>query len=134
MGGRQQLCMVFLMAFLVVSTMDVVHVAAGRCTLQLTTPATNTLASKVLRRNDSFVKLHACLSCCYMTRMCRESANWLLVRTGRALGEVSYGALIPGGTPSVPRGQPYTGRPCTTIYACIPPPAAAAGGGGGGAP
>jgi hypothetical protein len=125
---QQQLCMVFLMAFLVVSTMDVVHVAAGRCT----TPATNTLASKVLRRNDSFVKLHACLSCCYrMTRMCRESANWLLVRTGRALGEVSYGALIPGGAPSVPRGQPYTGRPCTRIYACRPPAAAAVAGAGG---
>ncbi|CAD6204549.1 unnamed protein product [Miscanthus lutarioriparius] len=81
MGRGQQLCMMFLMAFLVVSTMDVVHVAAGR-----------------------------------------------------ALGEVSYGALIPGGTPSVPRGQPYTGRPCTRIYACKPPPAAAAAAGGGGAP
>jgi len=70
--------MVFLMAFLVVSTMDVVHVAAGR-----------------------------------------------------GLGEGSYGALIPGGTPSVPRGQPYTGRTCTKIYACKPPAAADADAAGG---
>ncbi|XP_066344692.1 protein WIR1A-like [Miscanthus floridulus] len=78
---QQQLCMVFLMAFLVVSTMDAVRVAAGR-----------------------------------------------------ALGQVSYGALIPGGTPSVPRGQPYTGRSCTRIYECMPPAAAATAAGAGGAP
>ncbi|KAG2539246.1 hypothetical protein PVAP13_9NG352814 [Panicum virgatum] len=62
---QQQLCVVFLLALLVVFTMDAVHVDAGR-----------------------------------------------------ALAQVGYGALNPGSTPSVPRGQPYSGRGCTQIYAC----------------
>ncbi|CAN6283856.1 unnamed protein product [Urochloa humidicola] len=69
MARQQQLCVVFLMAFLVVSTMNAVEVDAGR-----------------------------------------------------ALAQVSYGALIPGGTPSVPRGQPYSGRGCINVYACNKPP------------
>jgi hypothetical protein len=57
---QQQLCMVFLMAFLVVSTMDVVHVAAGRCTLipYMPPPATHTKQRKFYADTyDSFVKL-----------------------------------------------------------------------------
>jgi hypothetical protein len=44
----------------------------------------------------------------------------------RALAQVSYGALDPGRTPSVPRGQPYTGRGCSSVYACRQPPSAGA--------
>ncbi|PAN48364.1 hypothetical protein PAHAL_9G377700 [Panicum hallii] len=62
---QQQLCVVFLVALLVVSTMNAVHVDAGR-----------------------------------------------------ALAQVSYGALNPGGTPSGPRGLPYSGHGCTKIYGC----------------
>ncbi|KAK3157199.1 hypothetical protein QOZ80_2AG0117490 [Eleusine coracana subsp. coracana] len=48
---------------------------------------------------------------------------------GRALAQaaIGYRPLIPGYTPSVPRGQPYHGG-CPNIYQCNPPPAA------GGAP
>uniref|UniRef100_A0A0A9H0Z9 Uncharacterized protein n=1 Tax=Arundo donax TaxID=35708 RepID=A0A0A9H0Z9_ARUDO len=71
---RQHLCMVFLMAFLVVSAMHAVTVEAGR-----------------------------------------------------VLTQVGYGALNPGRTPSVARGEPYAGRGrgCTNVYECNKPPAGA---------
>ncbi|TVU31619.1 hypothetical protein EJB05_23314 [Eragrostis curvula] len=65
--------------------------------------------------------------------LCRVFLTALLVvsalhavpaEAGRALGEAAgagSGALIPGYTPSVPRGQPYTGRGCTSAYRCLPP-------------
>ncbi|CAN6288719.1 unnamed protein product, partial [Urochloa humidicola] len=53
-----------------------------------------------------------------------SAMNAVEVDAGRALAQVSYGALNPGGTPSVPRGQPYSGRGCTQIYACKSPPVA----------
>ncbi|RLN42829.1 protein WIR1A-like [Panicum miliaceum] len=46
-----------------------------------------------------------------------STMNAVHVDAGRTLAQVSYGALNPGGTPSGRRGQPYSGRGRTKIYA-----------------
>nr|CAB3500097.1 unnamed protein product [Digitaria exilis] len=52
-----------------------------------------------------------------MAFLVASTMNAVLVDAGRSLAQASYGALVPGDTPSVPRGQPYSSRGCTDIYA-----------------